>query len=653
VPGEFSISEAPIGDAGALGAALGPSYALSAQDVKFRYGERYASEAANKKFLGIPFGAYLGFIPSFNNNVLTLSPDPTFGVSLCRLASQDDPLYIVDVIVGTDVVLDFTNHSAFPVNVVVKARGKLGFAHSAEVSTQLAPSSLPTEVLIGSVTAPNTIIVDEPSSRDTPYAYSGTPLGYGFMKDGAAEELLNAVAVNAEVVAARTDLFDQPRTSLDLRLTIDGLPSAMALRLGLENLTILADDFVIAAPTDTINISRAFSRYHRSISGFTPVQNFDGFASEDRVGAITSGTIEDPSPIGALVDAERNVCAIIDATTESRLTDAARQVAYGRLIHDEITLTGTEIVFVSFGTLVGGIGTLFTTEVSPGDIIQDPISRDYFEVDFILTDNTLHLSSLFPNPTTPGGTAPLSRRRFTLNARTRIGPDTETPFVMPATTIRVYFNAWLTVEGSHFDYMTDLLRGFEEEPVPTATTTVPGKALLASGLTEGKAGAIFAIQEQPSGVQVGDPHVHTIDFDGAASGVAGVADISQRGPIGDQGPPGSGGTPGPVGPQGPQGQGFDNFSSANLFRESSLIKHSDLGSGTLYSFTTTMDGSEILFLTGGNSEWFSRNSFDSNDHWQIDDIEVVSGMTVRLSARVPIGSGSDAEVRFFLNAATR
>jgi len=651
VPAEFSISESPIGDAGALGAALGPSSALSPQDVKFRYGERYASDAANKKFLGVPLGVYLGFIPSFSNNVLTLSVDPKFGVSFGRLISQDDSLYSVDVIADAAVILDFTAHSSFPVNVVLKARGKLGFEHSAEVSTQMAPPSFPTEILLGIVTAPNTISVAEPFNRDTPFAYSGAPLGYGFMKDGAVEELLAAIAVNAEVVAARTDLAGFVHPTLDARLEADGLSPAIALRLGKENRTILADEFVISAPTDSINISRAFSRYHRNISGATPIQDFEGFASETRVGAITSGPVADPSPTGALVDAERNVCAVIDATSEARLTDAARQVAYGRLVHSEITLTGADVTFTNLSTTVAGSGTLFTTEVSPGDIIQDPVSGDYFEVASVTLDTSLELSVSFPYATTPPATAPGPRRRFTLNARTRTGPATEALFTMPASTIRVYFSAWLSVENSQFDYVTTLLRNFEEAPVPTATTTTPGKALIANGLAEGKGGSIYEVQE--IGTQVGTHHIHSISFDGAEDGGAGTADITQRGPLGEQGDPGSGGTLGLVGIQGPQGQGFTNFSSANLFRESTLFQHALLGSGVSYSFTTTMDGAEILFLTGGNSEWYVPTGFDIDDHWQIDNIEIVSGMQVRLQATVPVGSTPLAEVMFFLNAATK
>jgi hypothetical protein len=654
VPAEFSIAGAPLGDSAALTAAFGPAFNFPSQDVKFRHGERYASEAANRKFLGIPLGVYLGFTPSFSNNILTFTVDAAFGVCFARVASQDDPRYVVDVIIEADSTLDFSNHTAFPVNVVLKVRGALGLPHSAEISTQTATPTFPTEVLLGIVTGPNTIDVAEPFNRDTPFAYSGAPLGYGFMKDGAVEELLAAIAVSAEVVAARTDLSGFTHPSLVARLDADGAASALAGRLGKENRTIIADDFSIAAPTSTVNISRAFSRFHRNITGFSPIQDFEGFASETRIGAITSGVVPTPSPVGALTDDERNVCAVVDASTRARLTGADRQIAYGRLTYDEISLSGTDITFTNLSTTVTGTGTLFTSEVQPGDIIQDPVSGDFFEVDPLLpisSDTSLDISVAFPNATTPPATAPALRRRFTLDARTRTGPATETAFTIPASTIRVYFNAWQTVEVAQYDSLTEISQAFEETPVPSATTSLVGKALVATGIADGKAGAVFEVQE--IGTQVGPNHISSISFSGAASGGSGIADITQRGPTGDKGDPGNPGTPGGVGPQGAQGQGFTNFDTSNLFQESALFVHSSLGSGAQYSFTTTMNGTEILFLTGGNSEWYSPFSFDSDDHWQIDNIEVVSGMQVRLSARVPTGGSPTGEVRFFLNAATR
>lgn len=662
MPAEFPIAGIPLADAEALGASLGPAFVFSAQDVKFRHGERYASEAANKKFLGIPLGVYLGFVPIFNDNILTLTADTTYGVCFARLASQDDPLYIVDVIIEADGVLDFSNHASFPVNVILRANGALGLPHSAEIVTQTAAPTFPTEILLGVVTGPNTIDVAEPFNRDTPYAYSGAPFGYGFMKDGAVEELLTAIALNSEISVARTDLSGITHPTLRERLDADGNAETMADRFGKENRTVTGGVFVISAPTDSINVSRAFSRSERVNVGISPFRDFVGFGSETRVGAITAGNIPVPPPVGAITDAERNVCAIVDATTEARLTDSTRQIAYGRLIHDEVQLSGVEITFTNASTTVTGIGTLFNTaagggagdEVEPGDIIQDPISGDFFEVATITSDTVLDLVNLFPNSTTPAATAPGLRRRFELQAKTRTGPATETPFVMPASSVRIYFNAWVSVELAEFDWLPLLSTNFEEQPTSVATTAVAGRSLLATGLTEGKAGSIFEVQFGALGLPVGGNHLHSIIFDGVADGGPGIVDVTQRGPQGDIGDAGSGGTPGPDGPQGSPGPGFTNFDSANLFRESALFDHGLLGAGAKYSFLTTMTGSKVLFLSGGNSEWFSEAGFISNDHWQINDIRIdpVGSMGVVLDAEVPNFGFPDAQFRFFLNAAT-
>ena len=653
--GEFSIAESVIGEivASASASVLGPSFQFAAEDVKFRYGERYISDAANKKFLGIPRGVYLGFIPSFGtDNILTLAPDSNYGVSFARVTSQDDPLYSVDVFIQTDVVLDFSNHNSFPVNVVLKANGTLGFPHSAEILTQSASPTQPTEILLGVVTAPQTISVAEPFSRDTPYAYTGAPLNYGFMKSGAVEELLAAIALNAEITAARVDLTGTTQATLGTRLDADGDPSTMADRLGKETQSILAGDFVVGAPSAAINISRGFAAIHRTAAGLAPFEDIEGFASETRPGAVTSGVVPDPAPIGALTDNERNVCAIIDATTQARITGTSREVIFGRLSLSEITLSGTEIVFTNASPTVTGTGTLFTTEVEAGDIIQDPVGGGFYEVATTpVSDVSLTLSVVFAGTTTPPATAPALRRRFELNGRTRTGAATDSPFSIPIGTVRVFFTSWQKIDASRFDYLPLLARGFEESPVPLATTSLEGKALMAATLSDARAGSVFAVQQ--SGGQVGPSHVYNVDFNGATLSGPGIADVTQRGPTGLPGNPGSGGIPGPTGIQGPTGVGFSNFATANLFRESALFSHATLGSGAQYSFSTTMSGSEILFLTGGNSEWYSPFVFDADDHWQIDDILIVSGLNVRLDARVPTGSTPAAEVRFFLNAATR
>lgn len=81
MPSEFTLSEAPLADAlppipgPPPSTNLGPSALIDKQKLKARWGERYTSDAVNKKFLGIPRGVYFGFVPSSNGLTLTLSPD--------------------------------------------------------------------------------------------------------------------------------------------------------------------------------------------------------------------------------------------------------------------------------------------------------------------------------------------------------------------------------------------------------------------------------------------------------------------------------------------------------------------------------------------------------------------------------------------------
>lgn len=81
MPGEFTLGEATLGEALAPIAgpppstSLGPSVLIDKQNIKARWGERYTSNALNKKFLGIPRGVYFGFVPSTTGLILSLAPD--------------------------------------------------------------------------------------------------------------------------------------------------------------------------------------------------------------------------------------------------------------------------------------------------------------------------------------------------------------------------------------------------------------------------------------------------------------------------------------------------------------------------------------------------------------------------------------------------
>ena len=647
--GEFAIAEVPIAEA-AIGTGppgppvLGPGHIFEAEEVKYRYGERYISEASNRKFLGIPRGVYLGFTPTFNGDTLTLTPNASYGVSFARLTSPDDPLYSVDIATTGSITLDFTDHLVFPVNVVLKATGALGVPHTAELVTQAAPATDPSEILICRIPSAQTVAFDDPTNRDSPFAHASAPLSYGFMKDGAAEELLAAIALTAEITAARTDLTGFAHPALDARLTADMTAAAIAGRLGKEIRNIRGDDFLVAAPSSSVNISRSFSKVHRDLISLTPSENIGGFGSEDVEGAITSGTVPVTAPVGSLTDSERNVCAIIDATTEGRLIDSTRQVAFGRLSLVEITLTGT--LTFNGTTTVTGAGTLFTVEVSAGDIIQDPSGNFYEVASTPGADTTLTLST---SALVSASSAGLLRRRFEVNARIRTGPSADSAFTIPGgTTVRVFFPTWRTVEDPQFDYLPLLSKNHEAPPVPLATTTASGRSLISPSAPEGKAGAIFAIQQ--GGGQVGPAHTHTIDFDGVSTGASGVANVTQRGPAGAPGAPGGAGLPGPPGPAGPTGRGYTGTST--LFANSGVCSYGALGSGASYSHTVNFTGiSELLFLSGGCSQWLTPAGFsvDSDDHFECVDIVKVTLTQGRLDAKVPTGGSPTGSIRWYLN----
>ena len=243
----------------------------------------------------------------------------------------------------------------------------------------------------------------------------------------------------------------------------------------------------------------------------------------------------------------------------------------------------------------------------------------------------------------------LFRRRFELNARIRTGPSADSAFTIPGgTTIRAFFPMWRTVEAAQFDYLPLLSRGYEDPVVPSATTTVSGLALVSPNAPEGKAGAVFAVQQ--GGGPVGPSHVHTIDFDGVSDAGSGVANVTQRGPTGIPGAPGGAGSPGPPGPPGPIGRGYTG--SSTLFAQSSTFNYAVLGSGASYSHTVNFGGiSELLFLSGGLASWETPGGIfvDNDDHFEITDIVKVSLTQGRLDAKVPTGATPTGFIRWYLN----
>ena len=638
------ISALPSAAAPIVLPSVGPSYTFSPQEVKIRYGEKYLSEASNRKFLGIPRGVYLGFTPNFNGNVLTLAIDPTYGVSFARLTSSIDPLSSVDVISTEPVMLDFTGHVVFPVNVVLKANAALGQPHQALIVVQVAPPIDPTEILVCRVSAIGAVSAGLPADRANPYAYVGAPLGFGFMKSGAVEELLAAIDVVAEVQAARTDLTGFTHPNLGARLAADAAGTAMANRLGKEIKNLQGSDLPIIVPVSSVNVSRAFSGLHRGLLGLSPAENIGPFGSETRVAAVTSGALPVVPPAGALIDPFRNVCEVVDSSTKARVLNTNRQIAYGRLVAGEVVLSGAVNFSIGVPGVVG-IGTSFLSQIVTGDIIQDP-NGNFYEVLLVINNSSLTLSV---NALATVGGPGLLRRRFTLEMRTRTGPvDSvdEAPFLLPGgSTVRFFFPMWRTLATAQFDVLPLFSQNFVDTPVTPATTVAPGLAAVVATAPDGKAGAIYEIRHNDP---VNGPHVHTIDFHGVSAGV-GVANVTQRGPTGVQGPAGTLGPPGPAGPAGPAGPGL---TTEVLLNTSGTFDHFALGAGVAYSHSHVFAG-PIKFLTGGNVYWYGPTNFgffDFDDHWEITLIDIAVN-TGTIYAKVPSVGTPSVQVKFALNGA--
>jgi hypothetical protein len=496
------------------------------------------------------------------------------------------------------------------------------------------------------------MVNDAPANQDTPFAFASAPLGYGFMQSGDVEDLLNSIALVQEIEDARVDLNGGLHVSLADRLAADAAGSAIADRLGKEMRSIQGiDTSVPGGGADTINVSQSFSKVLRDLANLLPSENFEGFGSETRVGAITSGIIPAPPVTGTLTDDVRNVCAIVDLPTEARILDSSNTPIYGRLSLSEITLTGTVQFSIGLPS-VTGVGTVFQTEINAGDIIQDGLGNFYEVAVAPPTQTTLTLTTNALGTTSPGSSI---RRRVELAFMTRGGPDPDDdiPVTLPGgQSLRFWFSQWRALETAVYDRVTQLARNHEPPPVPVATTLTTGTAQVIAGIPEGKAGAVFEVQAQ--GLQIGPDHIFSIDFDGVADGGGGVANVTQRGPTGDQGPEFGGGLPGPSGPPGPQGVGI---TATNFFISSGVFMHNTgpYVPGFTYSHTGVFAGmtndpaAGLRFIHGGLMQWDTwTGGVDANDHYDITLISKVDYRTARIFAKVPSGGGPINDVRLYL-----
>lgn len=623
-----------------------PVHTFASSEIKCRYGANYASSDVNEKFLGVPLGIYFGFAPSVTPGslLLTLNVDQTFGVSFARtrsLLSEQE----VDIVLDEAVVLDFTGHDfgANPtVYVKVRASVDVGQPTTAEVFTDAVPPAALTEHLVCVITKPGAdLVVDstEPANRSTPFAWTGAPYGYGFMKESAVEQLLAAVDMVNEVAAARLDLLGVTHPwnppgdlGLDDRIVSDLLPAAIAGRLALLHRVVQANTYTAAATASSFDVSTSFSRFSRTE---LPALTFQPGGSETTAGAVTGGDVE-----------SRNVCFVVNEATRERLVDSDRRVIYGRLTSADTDLTGT-LDFVNGSPNVTGVGTAFLTELAANALVVAPDGEVYVvasvtdNLNLVLADNYLGANT----------TDVAARRVFTLSTFVNVSGVETSRSISVGTAFRFFFPVWVLLSDATFDATNFMLASGEAQPLPPAAVGVKGRVLLHPGTTGGLGGAVLAVRDAGAVVGSGQP-TWALDFDGASVSAPGVADISAAGPTGPIGP--GGGSPGPAGPAGAQGDGFDAYS--DLFNLSPLYVPPGGGWATLTPLTHSVTyPSPPKYAHGGLARWeVDAVAADASDHADLTEVVIV-GNTVNMRYTTPnlaiYAPPALATIQMFINAA--
>lgn len=638
-----------------------PTIDVPVEQIKFRFGEKYISEAANRKFLGVPYGTYSGFVPSVDGNVVSLSPDPVSGFSFLRVLSGLDAQAPVDIYTTSTLTFDLTDYTeAFdlavpgaisPIFIFATADYKLGVASSAKIEFRNTPVTSDTEQLLGQVFYDGvdlSVSATLPLERSNPFAYTDAPLGYGFMEDGQAEGLLDGLDTADEVIAARTDLAGTTWSALNDRLIEDFGASAMATRLAKSVRVTQSNVHTLVAPATSMNVSESFSEVTRQ---FAPALSILGGGDETQVGAITGP-----------LDSTRNVVFVVNDGTKERPidTDTDRLPIFGRLDYEETLLVGS-YTCTSGSPGVAGVGTFFQAEVEIGDLVQGADGL-YYPVASITDDLNLTLLVNFG-----GATGPVSngvRRRFTLNFR-KVDNVTEVDAALPAGDIRFFFGAFFGMDTPVLDTSLVMHQGGEPVRIGIATSAVSGRVLV-DPLTEAEpvplAGSIQTVKD--SGFDV-SRSVYDVDFDGAQlGGSPGVVDVTQRGPTGPTGPDGVG-APGPAGPQGPAGVGFNGGSqhasiagNNHMWVKRGIVDHNALGQNVSYFHTVNTSGfsiDEILWATAGI--WYIEDwggaSRDQGESWRLTQVTRDTATQVTLSAATETDGFLAVDIGIALNIAGR
>ena len=626
-------------------------------EVRFR--EQRMSESVGRRCYGLPRGVYVGYEPQVQSGsqVLSLAIDSRVGFSSLKVGSQSLPVQ-VDIFTKETVTLNFTNHTQFPVYVIARADYSRDAHTQGRILTRATGADGPQEINICKVDklAANLVIdTAVPSSRHLPVAYEGQAFGY--MLPGAAEDIIFAQSVTAEVIRSRYSLATPdplPPTpppsgqKLANRLALDLSADYLASQMGLRNNILVGNAKALPAGGSSANVSGSFASTSRE---FEPQMTLAPGGSESAEGAIT-----------APADVVRNICFLINETTGLRIIDADRHPVYGRLSASVVVPISGTLTFTNAQTTVLGSSTAFQTELEVGDIIvgDDGV---WYEIEATPSQTELELSAAYQGVTVAGASS--SYRRYTLSFFSR-STGSEAPHTLSApVNMRFFFPAWNRTDRPAFDALAFMHRIGERPVVGLSSGTLAGRIRLAAA--GAKAGAIRTVTDDQ--VAIGS-NFHTLNFsaDNAVITPAGtgVANVVVQG---DQGPLGPGSIEGPQGPIGIPGAGLTAcvpFAvSTDLVYDPGGADSPDIpgvvglgGSGKQGTFTVDFStntpplADPIVHCVGGFAMYKSTGDFGGYWHpgtaFRIDSIVLTPPSTVTLTYSI----GSATIVRFFLGACT-
>ena len=423
--------------------AIFPVRTLTRDQVKLRWGERYTSEGLNMKFLGIPNGVYLGFVPSSvaASNILTLAIDPSFGVSSLRVKSSLGP-YSVDLFLEENIEIDFTFHAVFPVYVYAKADFRVNLETSAEIRTRTTPPNGIDEVGICRIDALGAVpVIDfgQAPDRHAPIANTGIP--FGFMTGGAEQDRVLANAAIADIEASKIDTIAFLHPTLAARLTADYDPARIASNQGRGIVGLRSNDRV-GVVGNSINLSHSFSAISKTQQ---PAIDIDGGGVETREGAVSEVTASPDAATLAASDTDRNIVLIQDTASNRPYVDPSSGVpVFGRLVFNEVEDLATTLQFTNGSPIVLVTVGDPTPSVSVSDLILDP-DGNYQPVHRTTVPTVAAITLTTPYLGTSGSLT-VRRRRFTVNLLTRslLGVEVAYNVVRQVT---VDTGSWLPLDG--------------------------------------------------------------------------------------------------------------------------------------------------------------------------------------------------------------